>query len=222
MISLSWFLTIFLSVMPFNCAVSIMDCFFYDGARVIFQVALTILDNKQEELLEAKEEGEAMTVLSSYLENITNKDSTMPHIAHTSSMCGSLAEKKEPSVDVAVLIDDSYRKYGHISNQDIDKLRLKYRLQVVQHIEDSTKKNVLRSVQTHTLFKGKELDDLFILFKEEYLTSCYWRTSQQPADMGDKFDPSRPYYEMYKIDFEQFKTMYLSLSPWLLAQGQDT
>lgn len=214
MISLSWFLTIFLSVMPFNCAVSIMDCFFYDGARVIFQVALTILDNKQEELLEAKEEGEAMTVLSSYLENITNKDSTMPHIAHTSSMCGSLAEKKEPSVDVAVLIDDSYRKYGHISNQDIDKLRLKYRLQVVQHIEDSTKKNVLRSVQTHTLFKGKELDDLFILFKEEYLTSCYWRTSQQPADMGDKFDPSRPYYEMYKIDFEQFKTMYLSLSPW--------
>lgn len=214
MISLSWFLTIFLSVMPFNCAVSIMDCFFYDGARVIFQVALTILDNKQEELLEAKEEGEAMTILSSYLENITNKDSTMPHIAHTSSMCSSLAEKKEPSVDVAILIDDSYRKYGHISNQDIDKLRLKYRLQVVQHIEDSTKKNVLRSVQTHTLFKGKELDDLFILFKEEYLTSCYWRTSQQPADMGDKFDPSRPYYEMYKIDFEQFKTMYLSLSPW--------
>lgn len=214
MISLSWFLTIFLSVMPFNCAVSIMDCFFYDGARVIFQVALTILDNKQEELLEAKEEGEAMTILSSYLENISNKDSTMPHIAHTSSMCSSLAEKKEPSVDVAILIDDSYRKYGHISNQDIDKLRLKYRLQVVQHIEDSTKKNVLRSVQTHTLFKGKELDDLFILFKEEYLTSCYWRTSQQPADMGDKFDPSRPYYEMYKIDFEQFKTMYLSLSPW--------
>lgn len=214
MISLSWFLTIFLSVMPFNCAVSIMDCFFYDGARVIFQVALTILDNKQEELLEAKEEGEAMTILSSYLENISNKDSTMPHIAHTSSMCSSLAEKKEPNVDVAVLIDDSYRKYGHISNQDIDKLRLKYRLQVVQHIEDSTKKNVLRSVQTHTLFKGKELDDLFILFKEEYLTSCYWRTSQQPADMGDKFDPSRPYYEMYKVDFEQFKTMYLSLSPW--------
>ncbi|XP_061166989.1 TBC1 domain family member 9-like isoform X2 [Saccostrea echinata] len=218
MISLSWFLTIFLSVMPFNCAVCIMDCFFYDGARVIFQVALTILDNKQEELLEAREEGEAMTILSSYLENITNKDSTMPHIAHTSSMCGSLSEKKEPSVDVANLIDDSYRKYGHITNQDIDKLRLKYRLHVVQHIEDSTKKNVLRSVQTHTLFKDKELEDLFILFKEEYLTSCYWRTSQQPADMGDKFDPSRPYYEMYKVDFEQFKTMYLSLSPW--ASGQ--
>lgn len=37
-ISLSWFLTIFLSVMPTSSAVDIMDCFFYDGAKVIFQV----------------------------------------------------------------------------------------------------------------------------------------------------------------------------------------
>lgn len=37
-ISLSWFLTIFLSVMPTGSAVNIMDCFFYDGAKVIFQV----------------------------------------------------------------------------------------------------------------------------------------------------------------------------------------
>lgn len=39
-ISLSWFLTIFLSVMPTSSAVNIMDCFFYDGAKVIFQVII--------------------------------------------------------------------------------------------------------------------------------------------------------------------------------------
>ena len=38
MISLSWFLTLFISVMPYECAVNVMDCFFYDGAKVIFQV----------------------------------------------------------------------------------------------------------------------------------------------------------------------------------------
>ncbi|XP_033751283.1 TBC1 domain family member 9-like [Pecten maximus] len=213
MISLSWFLTIFLSVMPFSCAVNILDCFFYDGARVIFQVALTILDAKKDELLAARDDGEAMTILGGYLENVSNRDSTMPNIIHTNMLCTN-GVKKEPSVDVSELIDESYRNFGHMNNQDIDKLRLKYRLQVVQNIEDSTKKNVLRSVASHTLFKGKELENLFILFKEEYLTSCYWRTSQQPVDSADKFDPSRPYYEIYKVDFDQFKTMFLSLVPW--------
>lgn len=42
MISLSWFLTIFISVMPYESAVHIMDCFFYDGAKVIFQVRTEI------------------------------------------------------------------------------------------------------------------------------------------------------------------------------------
>ena len=34
MISLSWFLTIFLTVMDSDVAVNIMDCFFIDGAKV--------------------------------------------------------------------------------------------------------------------------------------------------------------------------------------------
>lgn len=39
MISLSWFLTIFLSVIPYESALHIVDCFFYDGAKVIFMVS---------------------------------------------------------------------------------------------------------------------------------------------------------------------------------------
>lgn len=34
MISLSWFLTLFLSVMDSDVAVNIIDCFFIDGAKV--------------------------------------------------------------------------------------------------------------------------------------------------------------------------------------------
>lgn len=37
-ISLSWFLTLFLSVMPFHSAALLVDCFFYEGIKVIFQV----------------------------------------------------------------------------------------------------------------------------------------------------------------------------------------
>ncbi|XP_041366492.1 TBC1 domain family member 9-like [Gigantopelta aegis] len=212
MISLSWFLTIFLSVMPFSCAVNILDCFFYDGAKVIFQVALAILDSRSDLLLACAEDGEAMTVLTAYLENVANRDSTMPRVDRTD--ISSTKKADEFTVDVTDLIEDSYRKFGIISNQDIDKLRLKYRLRVVQTIEDNLMKNILRSVQMDTLFRGKELEEIYILFKEEYLTSCYWRTHQQPADTGDKYDPSRPYYDNYKVEFDQWKTMFFGLSPW--------
>jgi len=42
-ISLSWFLTIYLSVISYQCAVQIVDCFFFDGAKVLFQVGYIYL-----------------------------------------------------------------------------------------------------------------------------------------------------------------------------------
>lgn len=62
-ISLSWFLTLFLSVMPFESAVVVVDCFFYEGIKVIFQLALAVLDANVDKLLSCKDDGEAMTVL---------------------------------------------------------------------------------------------------------------------------------------------------------------
>lgn len=41
-ISLSWFLTLFLSVMPFDSAVLLVDCFFYEGIKAIFQVLIVV------------------------------------------------------------------------------------------------------------------------------------------------------------------------------------
>lgn len=74
MISLSWFLTIFLSVIPYESALHIVDCFFYDGAKVIFMVALKILEWNQDALLASRDDGEAMQLLSEYLGGIFNAD----------------------------------------------------------------------------------------------------------------------------------------------------
>ncbi|XP_064634250.1 TBC1 domain family member 9B-like isoform X3 [Lineus longissimus] len=212
MISLSWFLTIFLSVMPFASAVNILDCFFYDGAKVAFQISLAIVNTVKEDLLDCYDDGEAATLLANYLENVTNRDATLPITHHTAALAREKPEKKT-SIDVSELIAKSYEDFGLITNQQIDKLRLKHRLKVVQGIEDSTMKNVIRSVMADVHAKGKDLEDLFLVFKEEYLTSYYWRTNQT-VETSEKYDPSRPYYEQYKIDFDQFKTMFLALSPW--------
>jgi hypothetical protein len=43
-----------------------MDCFFYEGAKVLFQLALVILAKNREFLLRCADDGEAMMKLTRY------------------------------------------------------------------------------------------------------------------------------------------------------------
>ena len=54
-ISLSWFLTLFLSIMPLESAVNVVDCFFYDGIKAIFQLGLAVLEATAEGLCSSKD-----------------------------------------------------------------------------------------------------------------------------------------------------------------------
>ncbi|KAF6041305.1 TBC1D8 [Bugula neritina] len=210
MIALSWFLTMFLSVMPFESAVNILDCFFCDGAKVIFQIALAILDACSDKLARCKDDGEAISVLTQYVDGVTNADVAEPILKATKSV--------ETSIDVSLLINDAYLKFGDvITNELIDRLRLRQRLSVVQGIEETTMKNVIRSLDGETCFDIDELSALFTLYKEEYQASIYWRTGEKPADITQEYNPNRPYYDLYRVDFTQFKALFLALCPW--AQG---
>uniref|UniRef100_A0A8I5NU05 TBC1 domain family member 9 n=1 Tax=Papio anubis TaxID=9555 RepID=A0A8I5NU05_PAPAN len=216
-ISLSWFLTLFLSVMPFESAVVVVDCFFYEGIKVIFQLALAVLDANVDKLLNCKDDGEAMTVLGRYLDSVTNKDSTLPPIPHLHSLLSDDVEPY-PEVDIFRLIRTSYEKFGTIRADLIEQMRFKQRLKVIQTLEDTTKRNVVRTIVTETSFTIDELEELYALFKAEHLTSCYWGGSSNALD---RHDPSLPYLEQYRIDFEQFKGMFALLFPWACGTHSD-
>ncbi|XP_071477877.1 TBC1 domain family member 9-like [Diadema antillarum] len=208
MISLSWFLTVFLSVMPFESAVNIMDCFFYDGAKVIFQIALAVLDANYEALLECEDDGQAMVVLSRYLENVGNRDAPVPLVPHSSVIVGNVGKEAAPvSVEVSELIQNSYSKFGGTSNEQIEKLRLNQRLRVVQGLEDTARRSVIRTLASETAFETKELEDLYHLFKEEYLSGNL--SFSTPI-----MDHSQHFLSLVKLDQDKFLTLFLALSPW--------
>ncbi|XP_023683452.2 TBC1 domain family member 9-like isoform X1 [Paramormyrops kingsleyae] len=209
-ISLSWFLTLFLSVMPFESAVVVVDCFFYEGVKVIFQLALSVLEANIDSLLKCRDDGEAMTVLGRYLDSVTNRDSTMPPIPHLHSL---LIDDKDPhpEVDIFRLVHSSYEKFGTIRADAIEQMRFKQRLRVIQTIEDTTKRNVIRTILTEMAFSAVELEELYVLFKAEYLATCYWGGTSSPAD---RHDPSLPYLDQYRIDLEQFTGLFNVLFPW--------
>jgi hypothetical protein len=53
--------------MPFDSAVYLIDCFFYDGAKVLFMFALNVLAHNKQELLDCKDEGDSISLLAKYL-----------------------------------------------------------------------------------------------------------------------------------------------------------
>lgn len=200
-ISLSWFLTIFLSVMPYQTAVHVMDAFFYDGARVLFAMALTILQRNESFLLQCSDDGEAMTKLTGFFKMILRDDPDYHQ----------LPSKEDRPPTISLLLSESYHAFEHITRELIDNLRLQHRLRVVQNLEDTQMKHVLRSVdQSQTKITDEEIKALFIMVKNEQLK----RASTIFVDPQEKADPNRHYYELYKIDLETFKTVFQYVSPW--------
>ncbi|KAM4621446.1 TBC1 domain family member 9B isoform 2-T2 [Polymixia lowei] len=210
-ISLSWFLTLFLSVMPFDSAVLLVDCFFYEGIKVIFQVALAVLHDNMDALLGCSDEGEAMTILGRYLDNVVNKQTVSPPTPHLHALLTS-GDDPPPEIDVFELIKSSYERFGSLRSDVIEQMRFKQRLKVIQSLEDTAKRSVVRAIMTESAFSIEELEELYCLFKAKHIMSCYWEASSTAAE---RHDPSLPYLEQYRIHLGQFSQLFGALGPWV-------
>ncbi|XP_028316318.1 TBC1 domain family member 9B-like [Gouania willdenowi] len=202
-ISLSWFLTLFLSVMSFSSAVVLLDAFFYEGVKVTFQVALAVLHENMDALLSCSDEGEAMTVLGRYLDNITNSQTETPPTPHE--------DDPPPQIDIYDLMKKSYEMFGTLRSDVIEQMRFKQRLKVIQSLEDTANRSVVRAMMTESAFMIEELYELYCLFKSQHRAGCYWGSSSSAAE---RYDPSLPYLEQYRIDPAQFSHMFSALAPW--------
>ncbi|XP_015915540.2 TBC1 domain family member 9 [Parasteatoda tepidariorum] len=213
MISLSWFLTIFLSVIPFHSAVNIVDCFFYDGAKVVFQIALKVLEANRQDLLASNDDGEAMTILSEYLSSVVSKEENSSFISYQNF----IPEFSKRKIHVNKLVKEAYAQYGFITNNTIEQLRMRQRLRVVQELEDTNRRNIVRSVFYDSLIKSvfsqEEVNEVYTFIKEEQLRQLYW----SPAVVfngQEKYDPNMPFYEQCLIDYDLFRIFFNLLPPW--------
>ncbi|KAK3713993.1 hypothetical protein QZH41_018780 [Actinostola sp. cb2023] len=210
MISLSWFLTLFLSVMPFASAVNIMDCFFFDGVKVLFQIALATLESNKTHLLAVEDDGEAMTILGAYLEHVTNRDASSQAVTMTvnNRSIGVPCPEYSSSVDVSILIIESYQKFGFITGEHIESMRNIQRLKVVQGLEDSMRRNVVRTIGAESsVFNQKELEQLYAVFKVSHLQT----RSRGRVEIRDS---SQQWQHLQSIDLEGFKPFFVSLTDW--------
>uniref|UniRef100_A0A673A5X7 TBC1 domain family member 8B n=1 Tax=Sphaeramia orbicularis TaxID=375764 RepID=A0A673A5X7_9TELE len=211
-VSLSWFLTLFISVLPIESAVNVVDCFFYDGIKAILQLGLAVLDYNMEALISCHDDAEAVTILNKFFDSVTNKDSPLPPTVQQASV-GNNDKTSHFNVDISELIREAYEKYGTIRSEEVESSRKKNKLYVIQTLEDTTKQNVV------IRFSASQLDELYNLFKRQHFLSCYW-TINSPALLHH--DPSLAYLEQYQLGFQQFSILFFLLEPWAFCTTKST
>ena len=134
--------------MPFESALYVIDVFFYDGIKVLFQLALTILNENYHYLLQSCDDGDAIMILTSYLDKLHDDENVIN------------GEKK-----IIDLIRKSYLNYGRINEEDINRLRSKHRLKVVQNMNESLLQSAAKNTLKYTKFNENEIKNIFNIFK---------------------------------------------------------
>uniref|UniRef100_A0A8C3APE3 TBC1 domain family member 8 n=1 Tax=Cyclopterus lumpus TaxID=8103 RepID=A0A8C3APE3_CYCLU len=192
--SLSWFLTLFLSVLPFHSAVCVVDCFFVHGIKAIFQLGLAALDANMAALSASTDDGQALMILSRLIFTSLRvmRGNAQTHRSATRGRCSS-------NTNISDLINESYERFGDLTVKQIERLRCRHRIRVLQAHEDTTKDNALRVVTPDVSISAENLSAVYDLFKTEHFISLYW---------GD--GSSR----QYRLDRPQFKSLYGLLAPW--------
>ncbi|KAI0988752.1 hypothetical protein GJ496_005195 [Pomphorhynchus laevis] len=109
-LGVGWFLTIFLNSMSFETAVHVLDIFFVDGIKVLFQLGLTILQTLLNKIQMSNEPTEGLKITNDFTQTITSDGDN----------------------SIKALLTESYLHFGDkISNQMIDEFRKKVTKTVV-------------------------------------------------------------------------------------------
>ena len=184
MISLPWFITCFLSTMPFQSAVHILDCFFYDGPRVLQQLGLAILDMAKPHVLAAEDDCGCMSALTNYLLGVYCSD-------HPDAL------RTEKTANVTMLIQKAYRDFDFVTAHRVLELRESCRLRVVHQLQNNLSRSAVRSANEHSPFTSQVLARLHTVFYAGVMKSTFWSGVTVAV-----------------IDERQFAEMLTVFTPW--------
>lgn len=134
-VSLPWFLSLYINSMPLVFAFRVLDVFFVEGPKVLFQVGLAILRINGEELLDAADDGAFISVLKTYF-------SRLDQSAHPKSDNPKLRAVSRFQELMVV----AFKEFAGITQSSITELRLKNKDAVLNNIENFAKRTAIRNL----------------------------------------------------------------------------
>ncbi|KAI4727928.1 GTPase-activating protein GYP5 [Aureobasidium sp. EXF-10728] len=154
-VSLPWFLSLYINSMPLMFAFRVLDVFFLEGPKVLFQIGLAILRVNGEELLDAADDGTFISVLKSYFARLGES-------AHPKSE----NPKLRAVTNFQALMVVAFKEFSGITQQSISDLRAKHKDAVLDNIESFAKRTSIRNLGPES--KKLSTNDLGFLYDRFY------------------------------------------------------
>ena len=154
--SLPWFLSLYINSMPLVFAFRVLDVFFVEGPKVLFQVGLAILRINGEELLDAADDGAFISVLKSYFARLDES-------AHPKSE----NPKLRAVTKFQELMVVAFKEFSGITHSSITELRLKNKDAVLNNIENFAKRTAIRNLGPDS--KALPAEELSTLYDRFYI-----------------------------------------------------
>lgn len=191
-VSLPWFLSLFLNSMPLVFAFRIIDIFFLHGPKTLFQVALAVLRINGEELLEIDDDGMFISVLKDYFSQLD--DSAHPN--STDPKFRQLTKFQE-------LLIVAFKEFSNVTDEMIAQERNKHKPAILQNIETFIKRSQLRNLpRTPNI-------------SQEYLSNIYDRfykcIQSHKASLGTGSS---------SMEFQTFQQFMAGFCDWVLSDEE--
>lgn len=154
-VSLPWFLSLYINSMPLVFAFRVLDVFFLEGPKVLFQVGLAILRINGEELLDAIDDGAFISILKSYFSRL-----------HESAHPKSENAKLRAITRFQELMVVAFKEFAAITQSTISEQRTKHQSAVLDSIESFAKRTSIRNLGPDS--KRLSIDDLSVLYDRFY------------------------------------------------------
>jgi hypothetical protein len=141
--------------MPLIFAFRVLDVFFLEGPKTLFQIGLAILRINGEELLDAADDGSFISVLKSYF-------SRLDESAHPKS--------ENPKLRAVTRFQElmvvAFKEFAGITQNTISEQRAKHKDAVLENIESFAKRTSIRNLGPDS--KKLSVNDLGFLYDKFY------------------------------------------------------
>ncbi|KAK6461844.1 GTPase activating protein [Scheffersomyces coipomensis] len=134
-VSLPWFLSLYLSSMPLVFAFRILDVFFLQGPKTLFQVALAVLKINGEQLLQTEDDGSFISIIKDYFQELDQS----AHPTSPNPKYKSITKFQE-------LLVTAFKEFSNITSETIETHRRKHRDGIFQNISTFVKRTELRNL----------------------------------------------------------------------------